>query len=282
MSKSDTVTQLPTASPARGLAIQSWDDLVSRAKYLANSQLVPAQVRGKEADVAIILQMGLEVGLSPMQALQSIDVIQGKPGVKPEAQLGMIYNACPDAVIEIEVDTKALVAKVSMARSKDRKPFVSVWDMARAKMLGLDQKDNYKKQPATMLKWRAVGEAARTIFPDITRGMKNVFEYDEEAQGTEPPVNKAAKLSEILSPAEPKEVKAEVVEPHNAHPGDAIIGLGKFKGSRFKNVGPAQIQADLNWWEDLEAQGAEVNGQGREFINNARAFLASVETTKGE
>ncbi len=301
-------------SQMRGLAIQGWDDLIKRSEYLSQSQLVPLSLRGKPHDIAIVLQMGMEVGFSSMQALNSIEPIQGKPTIKPEAQLGLIYQNCPGAVIEIEVDTVKLIARVSMARSKDSKPFVSVWDMDRAKKMGLATKDNYIKQPATMLRHRAVGEAARTVFPDVMRGLKNSFEFEETIdEGTGQPITKADELAALLKP-EPIAVVAEVVEPKSppttakeatgdfasfsetrvtpevvvtpapqADPGDYVMPpFSRLAGSRLRNVGFAQVQADLAWWEDIERSGGGVNGQGREFMNAARKFLATKPVVQTE
>lgn len=205
--------EVATAQPT-GLAVRTLDDVMKFSNLLAGSKLIPSHLQGKPSDVAIILLKGNELDLAPMQALDSIDVIQGKPSLKPEAQLGMIYSKFPDAVINIESDHKAVSVKVSAVRPGNPTPQVFVWDMARARQMGLDQKDNYKKQPLVMLKWRAVGEMARSVFPDVTRGLKNTEEAEDWANesGEDKGSRVSAALSEDPKP-EPKEVESEVLSP---------------------------------------------------------------------
>lgn len=163
------------------LAITSWESLLGRAEYFAKSQLIPTDLRNKPADVAIILQMGHELGIDPMQAINGINVIKGKPSVSPELALGMIRSRFPNACVQIKVSSSPPQAEVIMARDKTdmAQAFQTTWTMDRAKAMGLAQKDNYKSQPEVMLKWRAVGEAARTIFPDVLKGLYFAQEVED-------------------------------------------------------------------------------------------------------
>jgi hypothetical protein len=43
--------------------------------------------------------------------------------------------------------------------------------MADASAMGLVGKDNWKKQPVVMLKWRAISACCRVVFPDVIQGM---------------------------------------------------------------------------------------------------------------
>jgi hypothetical protein len=232
--KPSNVETLPVTREERGLQIQSWKDLTDRAEFLAKSSLIPQGLRGKPADVAIILQMGLELGISPMQSLNAINVIQGKPSLSPEGMIGLIYSKIPDAFIKIDADQEKQVVTVTMARGRDRKDeaFTTKWDIPRATKLGYMGKDNYKTQPMVMLKWRAVGEAARTVFPDVLKGLKGDEEMadfgNEGGNGETPKDAKVAALDAILD-GEPtkqenqaKEVIAEVVQPEPVEPPEAL------------------------------------------------------------
>jgi hypothetical protein len=206
------VKQLPVAqTEPKGLAIQNMDDLMRLSEFLAKSKLIPVHLQQKPADVAIILMKGHELALSPMQALDSIDVIQGKPALKPEAQLALIYKHAPQAFIQIDVDAKTNTVTVAMSReSAGKAAFRTTWDMARARQMGLDKKDNYIKQPLVMLKWRAIGEAARTVFPDVTRGLYNSYEAEDFTEPTAGE-DKAKTLAAMLDEKPPeKSVEVEV------------------------------------------------------------------------
>ena len=59
----------------------SMNDLLKLAEMLAKSNMVPAQFKNKAEDVVIAVMWGEEVGLQPIQALQNIAVINGKPSI---------------------------------------------------------------------------------------------------------------------------------------------------------------------------------------------------------
>lgn len=175
------------------VATTSWNDMQRMAKAFSMSALIPSHLKGKFEDVLVLMQQGRELDIGPVQALNGINVIQGKPSVSPELQLALIRERAPEAFIKIEADDAKLEVRVTMAPSRARmdEGFTSTWDMKRAKLMGLDAKDNYKKQPLTMLKWRAVGEAARTVFPHITKGLYNSVEA-EDFRGTRQAVDGSA------------------------------------------------------------------------------------------
>jgi hypothetical protein len=192
--------------------VDSWNDMQRMAQAFARSALVPAHLKGKFEDVLVILQMAKELDIPPMQAINGISVIQGKPCVSPELQIALVRSKCPEGVIRITVDETSLTASCFAAPAKDRldEGFTSTWNMARAKAMGLASKDNYLKQPLTMLKWRAVGEALRTIFPHVTKGLYN----SEEAVDLGGPHDSkpAPSFKEIFK------AKAEVVQTGDPEP----------------------------------------------------------------
>ncbi len=250
-----------TQPQPQGLAIQNWDDMMRIANFLSGSELIPVNLRKKPADVAIILMKGVELGFQPMQAIDSIDVIQGKPAVKPEAQLAMIYRAYPEADINIDTDLAKIKVTVTAARP-GKTPQVFTWDMARAKLMGLDQKDNYKKQPLVMLKWRAIGEAARSVFPDVTRGIYNTEEAQDLETGTEGSILndkggsiQAALLGETPPKVDPPKdpiVDAEIVAPTppkgetDCPLANYVIPIGSLKGTKLSSQ-------DLAYWDKYRA-----------------------------
>src|SRR5690606_25452238 len=81
---------------AQALAITNFDSLLRVSEFLAQSSLIPVSLRQKPADVAIVLSQGQELGLGPMQSLNGIEVIQGRPTIKPEMALALIRARIPD------------------------------------------------------------------------------------------------------------------------------------------------------------------------------------------
>lgn len=204
------IKQLPVSSQTGEVAIQSWGDLMQRAEFFAKSALIPQPLRNKPADVAIILQMGWELGIPPMQALNGIDVIQGRPAVKPELLIALIRSRLPNAYIKIE-STEA-EARVTMARDRNslEEAYTATWNMQKAAKLNLASKDNYRTQPGTMLRWRAIMEAGRVIFPDMLKGLYS----NDEIEGTsEAPVeDKGQKISETIAQAAAEVNRESIIE----------------------------------------------------------------------
>jgi len=63
------------------------------ATIIANSDLASKDYKGKPENVLIAVQMGLELGLSPMQAIQNIAVINGRGCVWGDAALALVQSS---------------------------------------------------------------------------------------------------------------------------------------------------------------------------------------------
>ena len=60
------------------------------AKLIASSAIVPKAYQGKPSDILVAVQMGAELGLKPIQALQNIAVINSRPSVYGDALLALV------------------------------------------------------------------------------------------------------------------------------------------------------------------------------------------------
>lgn len=146
------------------------------AKMLVSTKFLPQAIQTPEQAIAIILT-GRELGIGTMAALNTINVIQGKPTVSPQLMLALIERSGQLTDIQIEVEGGAV--RCTMKR-KGRSPHTEVFGENEAKAMGLMNKDNYKKQPLTMYRWRAVAACARTVFPDVILGL-----YTPDEMGAE-------------------------------------------------------------------------------------------------
>lgn len=242
---------------------QNMQEVMQTADFLGRSLLIPKDLRGKPADIAVILMTGMELGIGPMQALQNIAVVNGKPTSEGKLLLALIQSRYPD--VTITIDSKPDKATVTMVRG--RNSYTAVWDVARARALGLMDKPNYKSQLGTMLKWRAVADAARTVFSDVVLGLYTPDEAEDiretkEVESTV--VDKVSRLTaKIAEPAE--EIPAEIVptesdfapgpaaapaEAPAADPvaaealGDYMIMAGPLNGKRLKDI-PVKVLVDF-------------------------------------
>jgi hypothetical protein len=161
----------------------SFNAAMKIAQTLAKSKIVPVSLQSRPEDIFAILAMGSEIGIKPMQALNSIDVIQGRPTISPELMMAMVLSKLPDAIIDIKHNNEAKSVTCKTARSQEKLDkgfyYEAVWDLPRAERMGLAGKDNYQKQAKTMLTWRSVAESCRITFPDIIHGLYVPQEFQD-------------------------------------------------------------------------------------------------------
>lgn len=143
------------------------------AQSLAQTSFVPANMRGKAGEVTAAILTGQEVGLEPMAALRSIDVIQGTPALRANTMRGLVQSRGHEVWVEDSTITRAVVCGQRKGSQKVEK---SVWTIDRAKRLGLDGKDNWRKQPDAMLVARATAEVCRRIAADVLLGLPYAVE----------------------------------------------------------------------------------------------------------
>src|SRR3990167_3818245 len=135
------------------------EEAMKLAEIIAKSDLVPKDYQGKPGNVLIAVQMGKEIGLKPMQAIQGIAVINGRPCVWGDAALGLILGSglCED--FREDFDEKTLVATCSAKRKGQPTPIVRTFSQLDAKTAGLwDKKPSpWQTYPKRMLRMRARG-----------------------------------------------------------------------------------------------------------------------------
>lgn len=253
----------------------NFDHAVKIAQTLAKSKMVPVSIQGKPEDIFAILVMGSELGVQPMQALQSINVIQGKPTISPQLMMAMVRGKLPDPVIDIKANDEEKSITCKAARSKkdfeEGLYYEAIWDMDRAERMGLSIKDNYKKQAKTMLTWRAVAEAMRMTFPDIIMGFyaeEEFMDFDGKALPTE--VSKAEVVNMIDQdfpiPAEEKEVGDNYRIQYGA----------SYRGKQLKDI-PLDELAEYR--ETLIKRGLKKPWE-RDLANVLGEYLGAIEGIK--
>ena len=84
-----TVQKAPLAIGDRGVALATLEDLWRFSGIVLKSGLAPKGLQTQEA-IVIAIEMGMEVGLTPLCALQNIAVINGRPSIWGDAQLAIV------------------------------------------------------------------------------------------------------------------------------------------------------------------------------------------------
>lgn len=211
-------TEISTnTTPARGLALASFDDAFRFATMVAKSDFAPKDFKGKPESCLLAIQHGSEIGLSPMQSLQNIACINGRPAIWGDAALALcLASPVCDGIhelIEGEGDNMTAVCKTSR-KGKDAN-VVARFSVADAKKAGLWGKTGpWTQYPKRMLQLRARGFALRDAFPDVLKGLVTA----EEAQDypvthvTPEPVVVRPKFDQTAKPAEEKVDPYQVAE----------------------------------------------------------------------
>jgi len=179
------------------LSPQTFEQALTFAQYLADSDMVPKQYRGKAGDCLIAMQWGFEIGLKPLQALQSIAPINGKPNLYGDAGKALLLDAgCTIEEDDIETIKANGLARCTITRP-GRKPTVRTFSIENAQKAGLWNKDGpWRQYPERQLAWRAFWFAARDAAADLLRGMGGA----EEAMDIPPPANKDMGQAEEVRP----------------------------------------------------------------------------------
>ena len=180
-------TELSTnTTPARGLALATFDDAFRFATMVAKSDFAPKDFRGKPESCLLAIQHGSEIGLSPMQSLQNIACINGRPAIWGDAALAvaMASPVCEYVRERVEGEGDAMTAYCEAKRRGYERPTLSTFSVADAKKAGLWGKSGpWTQYSRRMLQLRARGFALRDAFPDVLKGLVTA----EEAQDYPPP-----------------------------------------------------------------------------------------------
>jgi len=148
-------------------------EAIALSKLIAGSELAPKDFKGKPANVLIAMQMGAEVGLAPMQSLQNIAVINGRPSLWGDAALGVV-QVHPDYEGHKEWwdgqgDSRAAYFQI---KRRGQEPYVTKFSVADAKKAQLWGKAGpWQTYPDRMMQMRARGFGLRDKFADALRGL---------------------------------------------------------------------------------------------------------------
>ena len=161
--------------------------------------ILPEAYRGKPANVLIAVGLGSSMGLSPAESLYRISVIKGKPTAGAE----LIAANVRKAGHKLRVETGEGTVTATIIRNDDPEfPFSVTRDLAWANRMGLAQNDNYKKQPETMLQWRAISAVARLACPEALYGVQYT---PDEAEATVEVSSTRRSAAEAFAPDQKEE-----------------------------------------------------------------------------
>ena len=201
----------------------------SIAQSLARTPFIPETLRDKDPDITVgnvtaAILTGTELGLTPMAALRSIDVIQGTPTLRAIALRALVLAAGHDLIVEESTATRAIVRGLRRGSDEWQR---STWTIDRARTLGIAGRPQWRTQPTAMLIARATAEAARLIAADVLLAIPYITEEADDPPTPEPPPPTIRRTSQRRPPPpptpepaqpDPDQAAAPAPEPPHAPP----------------------------------------------------------------
>lgn len=206
---------LTAGNRALGIVPQTFDDCYRLAQLLAQSAIVPSNFKDKPADCCVAIMQGLEIGLSPIAALNSIAVINGRASLWGDGALAVVRaSGLVEAFSETDDGSKATC---SIKRRGEPEPIVrsfSVEDAQRANLAG--KSGPWTQYPQRMRQMRARSWALRDGFADVLKGIHIAEEMQDVPMRdiTPRPVAAIEDIPDAASATiQPPAAKAPVSEP---------------------------------------------------------------------
>jgi hypothetical protein len=187
--------------------LTSFSTMEAMKEYYAgaiSSNFLPNAIQEPEQAI-VIVQMGAELGLSPMTAFNNISIIQNKPVLGWRGQVALVqkygvivdvvesfipkanskgeFTGNKETIVEITRKYDHLGGLVKVHR------FAKSW--AECTKAGWTDKDNWKKYPINMLRARTITDALALYCADMLNGIYSTEEladsmgvqYDTDAEG---------------------------------------------------------------------------------------------------
>lgn len=153
------------------MQVSTLEQALKCADYISKSSLCPSAMQNRPGDILIALQMGQELGLKPMQAIQNIAVINGRPSLWGDAMLAVCRQSPDFEYIKEEYmpDTNAYVFRGKRRNEPEVTQSFSEADARLAKLWG--KQGPWTNYPRRMLQMRSRGFGLRDLFPDLLRGI---------------------------------------------------------------------------------------------------------------
>jgi len=169
----DEIEKRITARP-NPMLLTTFEEVENFALHAATTKMIPKDFQGKPDDIIIAVMMGKELGLPPIQSVQSIAVINGRPSVWGDAVPGLCWASGKvediQEYFEGEEGTDAFTA-VCVAKRRGASPKTARFSQADAKKAAIFGKNVHAQYPRRMMQWRARHFALHDAFPDVLKGI---------------------------------------------------------------------------------------------------------------
>lgn len=143
-------------------------DRIEHAKIVAQSSLIPAEYRGKPADIVWAMDIGDALGVPYTQVMQSMVVARGKMTMSADLMGAVVRRA--GHRLRLREDGDSVTATLIRSDDPDYE-FTVTWDKAKAQAAGLwGSRGPWQQYPRQMLRARAITEVCRQGASDALAG----------------------------------------------------------------------------------------------------------------
>ena len=184
------------------LSPRNLDEALKLADMLADSSIVPKDFIGKPGNVLVAIQWGMELGLKPMQAMQNIAVINGRPSLWGDAVLALVLASPLCEYIDEWEENGTAYCKV---KRRGKPEDIQRFGDAEAQKAGLSGKQGpWSQYPQRMKKMRARSFAIRDNFADVLKGIQIAEEVSDYPAEKDITPSRHVSGAEIAAAALPK------------------------------------------------------------------------------
>jgi hypothetical protein len=202
------------------------------SELIAASGMAPRDMKQPE-QIAVAIMHGMEVGLTPMAALQSIAVVNGRPTVWGDGAIGLVRASglLEDFEEGLNGEGDKRVAYCKVKRKGEKKVLERTFSWEDAKKAGLTTKTGtWQQYPNRMLIMRARAFALRDQFADVLRGLSIREEMED--------VERASDAQDV-TPNRPTPIEPPASETIIDVPAEAVVAPTETAGLQGAEEKPA-------------------------------------------
>ena len=213
------ITPISNRQAALAMLPQNTEEMMALAKILSQSTMVPKDYQGNPGNTYIAMHWGMALGLDPIQAVQGIAVINGRPSMWGDALLALVQGSGLLEYMHEDPTDQGCVCTVKRKGQPEVVRSFTKEDAVTAKLWG---KKGYNGQdtpwttyPKRMMQMRARALALRDAFADVLRGVQSAEEQSDVIEAeiiSDEPIKPASKAEAMLSKVRQKKAIAEPVQ----------------------------------------------------------------------
>lgn len=212
---------VPLDQPLSGL-----DEAWRLASAIARADLLPRDLHGKPTDVMAVMLYGRDLALTPMQAIQGIYVVRGKPQLAAQTWTALVRRA-GHKIRLIESTNERATVQIVLKDDPDY-PVTETFTIDDAIKAGLCTRNSdgeirarsskgevlpWESYTRTMLRNRAMSNAGKIACPEVAMGMALEGDWDYIPEAPEVTVEQPSMHRQEMSQADlAAEVKRAAAE----------------------------------------------------------------------